>query len=177
MPPGRRKSAQPAASQRTLAFGPHANKVTKPTHDPPSTLKKQSSLPPKTRLLTPSPPPSVPEEIKSPESNLTIRESKNKPTVKPPRSEIEERAAKVGEGDVGRYWRGKEAERKAPRGTIYPVYALHFTTMGEVNWYIASSEEENSAPASLIYSWEDSAPLWSIKSIRGNIFIFFVPFP
>jgi hypothetical protein len=42
--------------------------------------------------------------------------------------------------------------------------------MGEVNWYIASSEEENSAPASLIYSWKDSAPLWSIKSIRGNIF-------
>ncbi len=126
MPSGRRKPAQPAASQRTLAFGPHANKVTKPTHGRPSTLKKESAPPPQTRLLTPSPPPSVPEEIKSPESNLAIRESRNKPTVKPPRSELEERAAKVGDGDVRRYWRGKEAERKAPRGTIYSTYALYF---------------------------------------------------
>lgn len=116
MPPGRRKSTRPTTSQRTLAFGPHPNKVTKPNQPAPTTLKKTSLLTPQNLPLTPSPPPSAPEAIKSPEANLTIREQKTKIVTK---SEAEERAAKVGDGDVRRYWRTNEAERKAPRGMIY----------------------------------------------------------
>lgn len=116
MPPGRRKSTQPTTSQRTLAFGPHPNKVTKPNQPPPTTFKKASPLLAQNRLLTPSPPPPALEEIKSPEANLTIREPKPKAITK---SESEERAAGLGEGAVRNYWRRQETERKAPRGRIF----------------------------------------------------------
>lgn len=125
MPSGRRKSTQPTTSQRTLAFGPHPNKVTKPNQPAPTTLKKTSLITSQNLPLTPSPPPSAPEAIKSPEANLTIREPNPKTVTK---SEAEERAAGVGDGDVRRYWRQEEAKRKAPRGMIYLLHCLDFST-------------------------------------------------
>lgn len=140
MPPGRRKSTHPSSSsssQRTLAFGPHPNKITKPNQPSITTLKKPSSpssssttislaLPPakKDPPSTPSPPPAPApapalapvEEIKSPEAKLAIREPRVSKAVVAPKSEAEERAARVGDGEVRRYWRKQEAERKAPRG-------------------------------------------------------------
>lgn len=129
MPSGRRKSTQPTTHQRTLAFGPHPNKVTKPTQvaAPLTSLKKSSQVVLQTTLPSPSPPPplvSAPEEVKSAEASIiAIREPKSKP--KPiAKSEAEERAAGLSEGEVRRYWRAKEAERKAPRGRI----CLYFNT-------------------------------------------------
>lgn len=136
MPPGRRKSTQPTSTstQRTLAFGPHPNKITKPNQAPPSSsLKKPTSsldLPPKTSSLTPSPhsppPPAAAaaavEEIQKSseaEANLAIREPVKTKAIVVAKSEAEERAARVGDGDVRRYWRKQEAARKAPRGKIF----------------------------------------------------------
>lgn len=48
---------------------------------------------------------------KSPGGRLAIRNAKVLP-----RSEVEERAGKIGEAEVRRYWVAKEEERKAKRG-------------------------------------------------------------
>lgn len=56
------------------------------------------------------------------QANLAIREQRPEPKAEvvevaiPKKCEAEERAARVSEGDVRKYWRKQEAERKAPRG-------------------------------------------------------------
>lgn len=134
MPPKRRKSA--LSTQQTLAFGP-SNKVTKPAlasskKSKPSSLSQTLSKAPS----TPSPAltsedDADPEALlrkrrdggiekepilpKSPGGRLAIREVKS---AAPPRTEVEERAARVGEAELKRYWRAKEEERKAKRGVF-----------------------------------------------------------
>lgn len=131
MPPKRRKSA--LATQQTLTFGPR-NKVTKPTlpastKSKPSPLSQPGSKAPSTASPaltsedeTDSEPPlrkhsedeveKEPILPKSPGGRLAIREVK---TAAPARSEVEERAARVSEAEVKRYWRAKEEERKTKR--------------------------------------------------------------
>lgn len=129
MPPSRRKSSNPRSAQQTLAFGPRtsANKVTKPTLPPSSskkldkpvsdTLVKASSE----EVSTPEPlPEDIPsadevkeeeEEVEQPRE-LAIREQP------PARTEAEQKASKVSEVQIKKYWKAKEDERKAPRGTF-----------------------------------------------------------
>ena len=160
MPPGRRKATQPttiSSTQRTLAFGPHPNKITKPNQLPPSTTLKKPSQ--KALSLTPSPPPpaaAVEENKKSSEpgvkseaeaeveAKLAIREPPQ-PKVEVPvviKSEAEERAARVGEGDVRKYWRKQEAARKAPRGKFLFFVFLEVGQLPEPKFLDQSSSHE-----------------------------------
>ncbi|KAL8699418.1 MAG: hypothetical protein Q9201_006011, partial [Fulgogasparrea decipioides] len=124
-------------AQSTLAFGRN-NKITKPSLPPPSSRK--ASKPTNTTqskdidevIEATAPAPAkeqedeegVKDEIvnedptlaEGRERGIAIREKQEeeKEAVKG-RDEAEERARKVSEAAVKRYWREKEAERKAPR--------------------------------------------------------------
>ena len=130
MPPTRRKAAPRA--QQTLAFGPNANKVTKPSIPSASTSKNLD----KTKfekavtseISTPSPAPEEdeaeyaqqeeisaqpkPETVPNPKS-LAIRDQKGTPQAVG--NAVEEKAKKIPETQIRKYWKGKEDERIAPR--------------------------------------------------------------
>ena len=130
MPPTRRKSSAPSTqAQQTLAFGSRSNKVTKPSIAPPSSksLSKSSTsqtakaAPPVSEISTPEPTESHEDpqqereaiEIPNADRGLTLRVQGTKPTL---HDEVDEKARKISDAQVKRYWRGKEEERKAPRG-------------------------------------------------------------
>lgn len=135
MPPTRRKVSAPSAhSQKTLAFSGRSNKVTKPSVAPPSTkskslsraspdqIAKASELNPQTSTPEPTAAhedfqPGEPEEVEIPAADrgLAFRVQGSKPSL---HDEIDKEALKVSDAQVKRYWRAKEEERKAPRGTI-----------------------------------------------------------
>lgn len=135
MPPTRRKSSAPTAhAQKTLAFGTHSNKVTKPTTAPPTSKplsNSKSSLPAKPSPLisevstreepvdAPQNPKPEHEEISIPaaDQGLAFRVSGTKPSL---HDEFDNQARKVSDAQVKRYWKGKEDERKAPRG-MFPL--------------------------------------------------------
>ncbi|KAL8930978.1 MAG: hypothetical protein Q9208_000079 [Pyrenodesmia sp. 3 TL-2023] len=141
MPPGRR-GRPPGSSngsrsrptpQSTLAFGGRSNKITKPSVPPPPSKKASKPNERQTKDIsqviedeTPAAQEddaennnAVVEEDKSlaegRETAFAIREreaQKEKEAVDP----AEEKARKVSDAAVKRYWREKEDERKAPRG-------------------------------------------------------------
>ncbi len=128
MPPTRRKSSNPHSAQQTLAFGPRtsANKVTKPSL-PASTkkLNKPVSSEPLVKALSEevsTPEPAAAEDVPSAQ-DVKQEEEPEQPKelairAQPPaKTEAEERAAKISEAQIKRYWKAKEDERKAPRGT------------------------------------------------------------
>lgn len=130
MPPTRRKpsGSTARAQQQTLAFGPHSNKVTKPSL-PAAGKKKNKPSPPPTDLerlqkavadiSTPSPapedeyPPRPETQLESPRA-LAIR-AQGAAKVEDVKGAAEEKGAKVSDAQVKRYWKGKEDERIAPR--------------------------------------------------------------
>ena len=139
MPPTRRKSLAPNA-QQTLAFGPRSNKVTKPSIPTSSKNPKPSSQLSKAVST---------EELSAPDSS-TAPENVNPTKVKeevveipdadrglafrvqgkqPGADEIDEKARKVPDAQIKRYWRAKEEERKAPRGKYFPFFT---TTLSSV---------------------------------------------
>ena len=128
MPASKRKSSNPRAAQATLAFGARSNKITKPIAPSPPSSKKLSK--PQTEELVKAaeegiPPAkvSVPEDASLAEGReeaaqrLAIRQAQTQEV----RSEAEEKASKISEAAVKKYWRQKEEERKAPRGDILPL--------------------------------------------------------
>lgn len=127
MPPARRKASYPPTvrAQPTLTFGPRANKVTKPSIT--SNLKSKSSKPPASDVTTQSPASEqspAPEELDDRIENepttadLAIRQQVEKEIEAVKKSEVEEKAEAVSEAQIKRFWKGKEGERKAPRGTF-----------------------------------------------------------
>lgn len=130
MPPSRRKSSNPRSAQQTLAFGPRtsANKVTKPSLPAPSSkkldkpasdilvkaLSEEISTPEQLSEDVPSAEEVNEEEVEQPRE-LAIREQP------PARTEAEQKASKVSEAQIKKYWKAKEDERKAPRGTSPPI--------------------------------------------------------
>lgn len=139
MPPKRRTKSTPS-TQQTLAFGTR-NKVTKPAAPLPASKKKlkPSPLSQKSDSQTLSTTSALEEDEtddaealqrqrsddeevekkpsmlpKSPGGRLSIRKVKS--AAAPARSEVEERAAKVSDAELKRYWRAQEEERKAKRG-------------------------------------------------------------
>jgi DNA polymerase delta subunit 4 len=107
MPPTRRarNSTGPAAkgAQKTLSFG--SSKISKPSND---------------KFTSPSSPgikPSSVDDIEpghvSSEAAITSQTSIVKAEVE--RSPEEEKASKVTDAQIRRYWRDREAERRAPR--------------------------------------------------------------
>lgn len=121
MPPTRRKVSNPSTrAQQTLAFGPNSNKVTKPSI--PSQSKKltkasQDDLAKAVTAELSTPEPETkdiePEtQILSPKA-LAIRKQAPAPQVVG--SEVEQKAAKIPDTQIRKYWIGKEEERIAPR--------------------------------------------------------------
>ncbi|KAL8788024.1 MAG: hypothetical protein Q9213_001916 [Squamulea squamosa] len=145
-PPGSTSSHNnPRAAQQTLAFGRN-NKITKPSLPPPSSRKVSKAK----HADADTPPPASEvakvedvhaEDVKVEPENaevvdedpalaegrergMAIREVKRKEeTVK--RDLMEDKAKGVSEAAVKRYWRDREAERKAPRGQ----YSLSLYTL------------------------------------------------
>ncbi|MCJ1466674.1 hypothetical protein MMC07_005294 [Pseudocyphellaria aurata] len=141
MPPKRRTKST-LSTQQTLAFGPR-NKVTKPTAPPPASKKKLKPSPlsqesDSQTLSTTSAAVTLEEDEtddadalrrkrsndeevqkkpsmlpKSPGGRLSIREVKS--AAAPARSEVEERAARLSDAELKRYWRAQEEERTAKR--------------------------------------------------------------
>ena len=140
MPPTRRKTSTRA--QSTLAFGPNStsNKVTKPLPPPTTTTTKKSPKPTSkssAKLLdeisTPSPEPS--SETKPSRAEDIVPESPRTLAIRNQGSAlqgqktakeelkvggaavdaVEERARKVPETQIRKYWKSKEEERIAPR--------------------------------------------------------------
>jgi len=122
MPPTRRKPSNPTTRTQTpLSFGPNSNKITKPTTTAPTS--KKSSKAESTKLekaiiaeVSTSPP--APEDVQelipeSPSRGLPMRDQAAPKQAHG--SEIEQKAAKVPETQIRKYWRGKEDERIAPR--------------------------------------------------------------
>ena len=137
MPPTRRKSTAPSShAQQTLAFSGRSNKVTKPSVAHPSAKSLSKASPdqlakaskavsevssPETTEAHADPQPQEPEEIVIPDADqrLAFRVQGAKPNL---HDEVSDKARKVSDAQVKRYWRGKEDERKAPRGES----AVHF---------------------------------------------------
>lgn len=133
MPPTRRKASNPtstARAQQTLSFNSRSAKVTKSSIpassknlDKPTTvqlLKKAEE----TEDAAPSP--ALSEEVDAQiedeptTAELAIAQQAKKEVQVIKRSAEEERAVKVSEAQIKRYWKGKEEERKAPRGWFDP---------------------------------------------------------
>ena len=131
MPPTRRKpSGSAARAQQTLAFGPSANKVTKPSQPAASGKKKASSAAPTDAerlqkavadISTPSPdpedeyPPRPEEQLESPRALAIRGQGAAAVKVEDVKREAEEKGSKVSDAQVKRYWKGKEDERISPR--------------------------------------------------------------
>jgi DNA polymerase delta subunit 4 len=100
-----RTSSGPAAkgSQKTLSFG---NKVTKPAA-PSSTKDKAHTINPKAIDL----------DVGHVSSEAAVAEQAQVEVqkIKSERTPEEERASKVTDAQIKRYWKEREAERKAPR--------------------------------------------------------------
>lgn len=135
MPPSRRKTSSTAArAQQTLAFGPHSNKVTKPSLPAAAAGKKTPSLTPTDSerlqkavvdISTTGPeeeeevdeyPPRPEEQLTESPRALTLRgQGAAAKAAEDVKSAVEEKGVKVSEAQVKRYWKSKEEERIAPR--------------------------------------------------------------
>ena len=126
--PRPKSSAKPrgASRQNTLSFSARSSKITKPSplsketkaldlkaHEPKVGKLSQDD----SRPASPLPAADVkPPVVSSSSAELAIREQTAGEKEVPRSSEVEMRALKVADAEVRRYWAGKEAERKAPRG-------------------------------------------------------------
>jgi DNA polymerase delta subunit 4 len=120
MPPARRKSGNTAASTRnaaaqsTLSFNSKSARVTKPLAGDASTEKATSKIsePALTEALE-----HVQSEDTEPEPEaveVPLRQQAGKPVVV--KDEAEEKAEKVSDSQLKRYWKAEEDKRKTPRG-------------------------------------------------------------
>ncbi|KAL9584389.1 MAG: hypothetical protein Q9212_002148 [Teloschistes hypoglaucus] len=147
MPPGRRgrppgptstSSRRDSNAQSTLAFGNRNNKITKPSKPTPATGKKHSgSVSPSIKQNEDVIKAIDDEPVKAPqvddtkddevvneapilaegrEQELAIRQSQQK-KEETKKDEAREKAGKISDAAVRRYWHDRENERKAPRGS------------------------------------------------------------
>jgi DNA polymerase delta subunit 4 len=113
MPPSRRKSGNTAA-QSTLSFNSKSARVTKPSAGDASTENAASKI--SEHALTEAFE-HVQSEDAEPESEaieVPIRQQAAKPVVV--KDEAEEKAEKISDSQLKRYWKAEEDKRKAPRG-------------------------------------------------------------
>jgi DNA polymerase delta subunit 4 len=120
MPPTRRKSGNTAASTRnaaaqsTLSFNSKSARVTKPSAGDASTEKAAAKVsePALAEALE-----HVQSEDAEPEPEaveVPIRQQAVKPAVV--KDEAEEKAEKISDSQLKRYWKVEEDKRKSPRG-------------------------------------------------------------
>lgn len=147
MPPTRRKASNTtstARAQQTLSFNSRSAKVTKPSI--PASSKKLGK-PATVQLLkkaeeTEDAAPALSEEVDAQieeeptTAELAIAQQAKKEAQVIKRSAEEERAAKVSEAQIKRYWKGKEEERKAPRGGFDSsgLYSYWSTDLAAGGW-------------------------------------------
>lgn len=123
MPPRRSTTAGPAkkGSQKTLSF---SSKVTKSNNHPPKSFKdtapsKKSHPSPLSQTLTAKPElllSAIENEIETGHvSSEAAIASQVQTEQARDKTEEEVRAEKVTDAQIRKYWRGREAERKAPR--------------------------------------------------------------
>jgi DNA polymerase delta subunit 4 len=117
MPQKRRPSAPAArAAQSTLSFGTQ-HKVTKPVTEPPA--KKHKSLPERTptKVVHLEPTPAEIELEASDDEREIVEDAEVKePEVEAEVDPIKEKASSISKSAIEVYWRGIQAQRKAPRG-------------------------------------------------------------
>jgi hypothetical protein len=169
MPPGRRKSGNPsvstrnAAAQSTLSFNSKSVRVTKPSAADAST-KNISSKISEAELGE------AVNNVHSEDLDLEpeVAEVPIRPQAKPVavKDEAEEKAEKIANSQLKRYWKAEEDKRKAPRGTNryiqdYFGRKSHFRRQPQTNSFTSFS-----APRTFVYEREDTAPLRSILPIR-----------
>lgn len=103
---GSSRSTGPSKGQSTLSFH---NKVTKNiNHD----AKKASVVSPSVTKVTP---PTTVEVEPTKDEVEVIEDEELEEEVKPEKSESEINAEKVSNAQIGKYWKGIEKERRAPR--------------------------------------------------------------
>ena len=128
MPPTRRTSTAARRNQATLSFG-SKSRVTKPTTQP----QKQKNLDPVTSIAPEKPSvdtaqaeqvPVTPTEPSHPHvAELAVRQQA-KSEVQQPWTEEDEKASKITEKDLQRYWKQEEQKRKVARGWSIPHFEL-----------------------------------------------------
>ena len=123
MPPSRRKSSNRTLtgnSQPTLTFNSRSARVTKPILEPASKLNKKvekaSPVVSDEQTATPSPAAEEVEEPAEEEVALTVRPTEEITEPAAEATEAEQKARKITEVQIKKYWRAKEDERRAPRG-------------------------------------------------------------
>lgn len=113
MPPSRRQTQMARrGAQSTLSFGSNS-RVTKPSL-PIQTVKKQGT-PLADQVKAPESP-IIEAESQSTTADIAIEEQAEEEVQKVVRTPAEELAASINETRLKRYWKEREAERKAPRG-------------------------------------------------------------
>jgi len=116
--PTTRSKAAARATQPTLSFSSRSNKVTKPSITQSvkdSKNAKAEKLPAAVDVLTPSPPEDVSLPIPEPPATAELAIREQAQAEKGNRDELEEKATKISDAQLKKYWNAKENERKAPR--------------------------------------------------------------
>ena len=105
------------STQPTLAFDSHSNKITKPSTSVSSRPDKLDRKDAAKALesLTPDPPINVIDEAPK-EIELSIRPVEKATVLAIAPDADDEKAGKISEAQIKRYWKAKEEERIAPRG-------------------------------------------------------------
>ena len=106
------------ATQPTLAFDSHSNRITKPsvaaTHKPDKLDRKDAAKAIET--LTPDPPTVVVVDDAPPKVELSIRPLEKAQVLAISLDATDQEAGKISDAQIKRYWKAKEDERIAPRG-------------------------------------------------------------
>ncbi|PYI23100.1 DNA polymerase delta subunit 4 [Aspergillus japonicus CBS 114.51] len=127
MPPARRRGGNTAATrsgQSTLSFG-SKSRITKPSAAPTTRSQKAKDLEPLVTALPEKEPvqsASEPEELKDTPTEssqphvaeLAVRQQA-RTEIEQPVSEEDQKASKLTERDLTRYWKQEEAKRRGPR--------------------------------------------------------------
>ena len=125
MPPTRRKSGnsqastRTAAAQSTLSFNAKSARVTKPAVRDAAGKKSTSKISQAALVEAVDSVQSEDVETEPKVVEVPVRQ-RAKPVIE--RDEAEQRAEKMSDAQLKRYWKAEEDKRKAPRGTTQDLY-------------------------------------------------------
>lgn len=148
MPPARRRAgnhtATPRSSQATLSFGSQS-RVTKPSATPSQKAKDLDALailpgkPSHDEISEPDASPATPSEPHVAEIAVT---DQARTEFQQPLTEEEERALRITDRELRRYWNQEEAKRRAPRGAsqvaLWPAGPERLTFLSSFSVFSAS---------------------------------------
>ncbi|KAH7063384.1 DNA polymerase delta, subunit 4-domain-containing protein [Macrophomina phaseolina] len=148
MPPKRRSSG-PQSRQATLAFHGASNRVTKPRASPTGKAKvtnksKQDPILSESITDTNLSAQAEPDLAEPTTSELAIAQQSRQEAAKPELTPEEEKASRVSEAQIKKYWKEKERARKAPRVhqedvSLHEKVLREFDTSGQYGPCIGSA--------------------------------------